>query len=285
MFCLDLDELQSLSSKHFLFSYNRLNLFSFFDKDHANNNNKNIKRKIVEYTKSKGIEVSKNCRIFLITMPRIAGYIFNPVSFYFIYDENSQPVCSIAEVSNTFREMKLYPIENIVNNRFKLRIPKHFYVSPFSSLDLEFDFDFGDFVVGLVGDNGAGKSTLLNIVSGFLKADSGSILMNGVNIAGKPPYKAYKTGIARTFQDAQVLFYMNGLDNVVVSSPNQRGEAEYNALLRPRMVAKEEKERRIEAMAHLKELNIESKAESLSQALSYGQQKLLEYSFLCYLVL
>ena len=39
--------------------------------------------------------------------------------------------------------MKLYPIENIVNNRFKLRIPKHFYVSPFSSLDLEFDFDFG----------------------------------------------------------------------------------------------------------------------------------------------
>ncbi len=143
MFCLDLDELQSLSSKHFLFSYNRLNLFSFFDKDHANNNNKNIKRKIVEYTKSKGIEVSKNCRIFLITMPRIAGYIFNPVSFYFIYDENSQPVCSIAEVSNTFREMKLYPIENIVNNRFKLRIPKHFYVSPFSSLDLEFDFDFG----------------------------------------------------------------------------------------------------------------------------------------------
>ena len=133
-------------------------------------------------------------------------------------------------------------------------------------------------VTGLIGPNGAGKSTLLNIVSGFLKADSGSILMNGVNIAGKPPYKAYKTGIARTFQDAQVLFYMNGLDNVVVSSPNQRGEAEYNALLRPRMVAKEEKERRIEAMAHLKELNIESKAESLSQALSYGQQKLLEFA-------
>tara|TARA_Y100000814_G_scaffold290438_1_gene264985 strand:+ start:893 stop:1666 length:774 start_codon:yes stop_codon:yes gene_type:complete len=133
-------------------------------------------------------------------------------------------------------------------------------------------------VTGLIGPNGAGKSTLLNIVSGFLKADSGSVLMNGVNIAGKPPYKAYKTGIARTFQDAQVLFYMNGLDNVVVSSPNQRGEAEYNALLRPRMVAKEEKERRIEAMAHLKELNIESKAESLSQALSYGQQKLLEFA-------
>lgn len=133
-------------------------------------------------------------------------------------------------------------------------------------------------VTSLIGPNGAGKSTVLNIVSGFLKADSGSIRMDGREIAGEPPFKCFKAGIARTFQDSQVLYYMNGLDNVVVSSPGQRGEMEHNALFRPMMVAAEERERRAEAMAHLASLNIESKAASLSQALSYGQQKLLEFA-------
>jgi len=142
MFCIDLDELNTLSKNNFLFSYNRLNLFSFFDKDYSENKAGTTKRKVIEYSRSKGIEVSNDCRVLLITMPRIAGYIFNPVSFYFIFDANSQAVCAIAEVSNTFREMKPYLIENIINNRFKLRTPKHFYVSPFSSLNLDFDFDF-----------------------------------------------------------------------------------------------------------------------------------------------
>ena len=142
MFCIDLDELKTLSKNNFLFSYNRFNLFSFFDKDHGKNITENTKVKVLEYTRSKGIEVNNDCRVLLITMPRIAGYIFNPVSFYFIFDKNSKAVCAIAEISNTYREMKPYLIEKIVNNRFKLRTPKHFYVSPFSSLNLEFDFDF-----------------------------------------------------------------------------------------------------------------------------------------------
>ena len=142
MFCIDLDELPTLSKNNFLFSYNRLNLFSFFDKDHSKNKAGTTKLKVIEYLRSKGMQVSNDCRVLLVTMPRIAGYIFNPVSFYFIFDKTSKAVCSIAEVSNTFREMKLYLIEEIVNNRFKLRTPKHFYVSPFSSLNLDFDFDF-----------------------------------------------------------------------------------------------------------------------------------------------
>ncbi len=133
-------------------------------------------------------------------------------------------------------------------------------------------------VTSLIGPNGAGKSTLLNIISGFLKADSGSVRMKGEELAGAPPFKRFRAGIARTFQDSQALYYMNGLDNVIVSSPGQRGELEFNALFRPRMVAAEERERRAEAMKRLEELGIGSKAASLSQALSYGQQKLLEFA-------
>ena len=75
MFCIDLDELKTLSKNNFLFSYNRFNLYSFFDKDHGKNITENTKVKVLEYTRSKGVEVSNDCRVLLITMPRIAGYI------------------------------------------------------------------------------------------------------------------------------------------------------------------------------------------------------------------
>ena len=93
MFCIDLDELKTLSKNNFLFSYNRFNLYSFFDKDHGKNITENTKVKVLEYTRSKGIEVNNDCRVLLITMPRIAGYIFNPVSFYFILRPSAKTRC------------------------------------------------------------------------------------------------------------------------------------------------------------------------------------------------
>jgi hypothetical protein len=82
-------------------------------------------------------------RIRLLTLPRVCGYIFNPVSIYYCFDEGDRPVCAVAEVGNTFRELKLYllPPEQLgARATFRQIIPKHFYVSPFSSLALNFDF-------------------------------------------------------------------------------------------------------------------------------------------------
>ncbi|HEU4717424.1 MAG TPA: DUF1365 domain-containing protein, partial [Bacteroidia bacterium] len=81
-------------------------------------------------------------RVLLITNLRLLGYVFNPVSFYFCYGEKGEPLCAVAEVSNTFREMKLYYIgkENFDGRKFHLRVPKYFYVSPFIDHDAEFDF-------------------------------------------------------------------------------------------------------------------------------------------------
>jgi DUF1365 family protein len=72
---------------------------------------------------------------------RTMGHQFNPVSFYFVY-ENDKPVCSVAEVGNTFGEMKLFLLnhETLKENQFLYRTKKYFYVSPFIEHDVEFDF-------------------------------------------------------------------------------------------------------------------------------------------------
>jgi len=143
MFCMDLDEIEILSDRFLLLSHNRFNLFSICDRDHLQKENRSIKEKVIEYVRANGVNLDTDCRIKLITLPRIAGYIFNPVSFYFISNSKSEPLCALAEVSNTYHERKPYLLNQLTNDRFRLRVPKHFYVSPFSSLELEFDFDLG----------------------------------------------------------------------------------------------------------------------------------------------
>ena len=143
MFGIHLDEVEHLSNRFLLFSHNRFNLFSFCDQDHLQQDNRSTKEKIISYARKNGVVLNDDCRVQLITIPRIAGYIFNPVSFYFIFNSKSEPLCALAEVSNTYREMKTYLLTQLSKNRFRLRMPKHFYVSPYSNLELEFDFDLG----------------------------------------------------------------------------------------------------------------------------------------------
>ena len=143
LFGIELSEVETLANQLTPLSYNRFNLFSFYDRDHMQSDDRSARQKIISHCREHGVECPEDARVFLVTMPRIAGYIFNPVSFYFISTAGSEPLCAVAEVSNTYREMKPYVLTEFSKGRFRLRIPKHFYVSPFSSLDLEFDFDLG----------------------------------------------------------------------------------------------------------------------------------------------
>lgn len=148
LFYIDIDEIDSLSKRLLWLSRNRFNLFSFRDKDHLQlprenpDQSKTIKQQISAYLQSNNIEIGQG-RIMLLTNLAVLGYNFNPVSFYFCFDEDRQPLCAVAEISNTYREMKLFFFskEELEGGRFKQRAEKHFYVSPFIDLDAFFDFN------------------------------------------------------------------------------------------------------------------------------------------------
>jgi DUF1365 family protein len=143
MFYLDLDEVEILARKMLLFGCHRGNFYRFRDADHEPAGNHPLKQRITVFLRRNGIDLGPGARVMLLTLPRVLGYVFNPVSVYYCFDEKGQPVCSVAEVGNTFYEMKLYLLrreELAAGATFKKVVPKHFYVSPFSELELSFDF-------------------------------------------------------------------------------------------------------------------------------------------------
>ena len=189
LFAIDLDELDTLPGRLALFSVNRRNLYSFREEDFLPTGEKihnagaaaspienreskieNLKARVHAYAARHGADLAGG-RVVLVTLPRVLGYLFNPVSFYFCYDRHGAPACAIAEVTNTFKEMKPYflgpeirsqtsegrsqnPIRNtpsssavltsdlssLTSASFRLRVPKNFYVSPYSDVDVAFDF-------------------------------------------------------------------------------------------------------------------------------------------------
>ena len=75
-------------------------------------------------------------------------------------------------------------------------------------------------ILGLIGPNGSGKTTLFNVITGFLKPTSGRVIFDGSDITGNAPYKACKSGIARTFQLNKPFSNMTVLENVMVGLMN-----------------------------------------------------------------
>jgi DUF1365 family protein len=163
LFAFDLDELPELHRRLPLFSHNRSNLFSFRDRDFfptaeplynptgqasgpaappRASGPASLKDRITAFLATRDIDLTGG-RVVLVTLPRVLGYLFNPVSFYFCYDAAGTCVASLAEVTNTFKEMKPYflgPETRVAGTSFTLRTPKHCYVSPFSDVDTAFDF-------------------------------------------------------------------------------------------------------------------------------------------------
>jgi hypothetical protein len=106
--CFDIEKISELSNK--IFSVNKFNLFSFYFKDHGKKDGSSLKNWADNLFNQQGIKNYN--RIFLHTHPRILGYVFNPVSFWFALDKNDKIKAIIAQVNNTFGENHCYLIHN-----------------------------------------------------------------------------------------------------------------------------------------------------------------------------
>ncbi len=171
MFSLDLDEIDSLRIP--FLSRNRWNLYEFRDRDHLTIEGletKSVKENVIGYLALNGIQFPPGGRIQFVTLPRVLGYVFNPVSFYFCFDAAGSPLCAVVQVGNTFREMKPYLIPAPTpDGTFRLITPKHFYVSPFSALDLSFDFKLrvpGEILDIHIDDRDGERRVLLSALTG-----------------------------------------------------------------------------------------------------------------------
>jgi len=85
-----------------------------------------------------------------------------------------------------------------------------------AAADIGLSFD-ADTVVSLIGANGAGKTTFLNIVTGYLKPDSGRIIFEGRDIVGLSPRQITKLGVARSFQIPQLFQTLSVRDNLLIA--------------------------------------------------------------------
>jgi DUF1365 family protein len=150
MFSVNLDDLPMLDRSLIGFSHNRFNLFSIHDADHiALGKPGGIRGNLVEWLSLQGVHVPEDAMFRLVTFPRVLGYGFNPVSFYHVSAVDGRVLAVVAEVVNTFREMKLYQIDHVdADGVAHRRVAKNFYVSPFSDPGMEFDFK-----IGLPGEN------------------------------------------------------------------------------------------------------------------------------------
>lgn len=131
-------------------------------------------------------------------------------------------------------------------------------------------------ITGLIGPNGAGKSTLFNLLSNFLKADTGKVLFEGKQVQHLNPHEIARLGFIRTFQVARVLSRLTVLENMLLGTQNQTGENLPSVILNPRKIRREEKENRQKAMSILESVGLAEKAYDYAGALSGGQRKLLE---------
>jgi branched-chain amino acid transport system permease protein len=130
-------------------------------------------------------------------------------------------------------------------------------------------------ITGLIGPNGAGKTTAFNLLTGFLKPDSGEIALRGKNIIGRRPHELVGAGLARSFQDLRLFTKMTVIENVLVALPNQSGDSLFRVFFKRRHVREEERENAARAMEILRFVELHDKAYETAENLSYAEEKLL----------
>lgn len=139
---IDISDLNSASDISPLFSVNRFNLLSFYEKDHSENG-----RELKPYIDGLLAKAELNgqvSRVLLLCYPRVLGFVFNPISVYFCYFENGQLAACIYEVRNTFGNRHTYVAKvedgELSDAGLRQTRAKLLHVSPFVSMEATYQF-------------------------------------------------------------------------------------------------------------------------------------------------
>lgn len=138
---LDLDEIASLPRDLRWFGHNRFNALSFYDTDHGDGSQTPMRDQVSRHLRRAGIATADG-PIRLLCMPRIFGYVFNPLSIYFCHRSDGSLAAILYEVTNTFGERHSYliAVEPGAGSIVDQRCRKVFYVSPFMDMDISYTF-------------------------------------------------------------------------------------------------------------------------------------------------
>jgi DUF1365 family protein len=167
---VDLDEIDDIAGRLTTFSRNRFNVFSFFDRDYGDRTGHPLRGQIEAHLADAGI--AADGRITLLTMPRILGYAFNPLSVFFCHAASGELAAILYEVTNTFGERHSYLIrvEDPEARPIRQSVEKSFFVSPFLDMDMHYEFRVeppaGGVMVGIIGSDAKGP-----MINALLKGD------------------------------------------------------------------------------------------------------------------
>ena len=159
---LDLDELPELDRKLKLFSSNRRNAVTLRDRDHFDGT-RPVKDAVIHFCAERGVDVT---RVLMLAQLRVAGYVFNPVTFYWCYAADGSLAGVVAELNNTFGER--LP-ELLRGPDLRYEHDKHLHVSPFFGLDQSYQYAFsepGDEVWARIHVREDGRSPLTAVLHG-----------------------------------------------------------------------------------------------------------------------
>ncbi|MBV8123666.1 MAG: DUF1365 family protein [Paucibacter sp.] len=139
---IDIDELPALGRRLRLFSVGRFNLFGFDPRDYGDRSGADLRGQVE--TQLQAARLPPGGKILLLTMPRILGHVFNPLSVWFCHAPGADgPLQAIVyEVSNTFGERHSYliPVADAAAPIVDQRCDKQLYVSPFNGMAQRYRF-------------------------------------------------------------------------------------------------------------------------------------------------
>jgi DUF1365 family protein len=140
MMLLDLDELPALARRTCVFGHNRAGLVSFFERDHGDGSALSLKEQIAAKAEAAQCGDLSGGKIYALCMPRVLGYVFNPLTLYFCSDRAGLMRAIVYEVNNTFGERHFYTLSVDGEGRIRQDCAKGFRVSPFMDMNLRYRF-------------------------------------------------------------------------------------------------------------------------------------------------